>query len=192
PHRAFAPPETPATFNLAFQDVRFPARGGDVTIAGWYIPHPARRRAIVLVHGKDGNRYTEFQGRFVDFAAALRQRGFALLMIDMRGHGQSGDTHFSFGINERRDVEGAVDWLKVQGFQPGSIGVLGVSMGSASSIGAAADDPDIGALVEDCSYAAIYPIIQHEWGATSHLPDAFLPSTIAIGRLLFGTDLTAA
>ena len=35
PHRAFAPNETPATFNLAFQDVRFPARGGDVTIAGW-------------------------------------------------------------------------------------------------------------------------------------------------------------
>lgn len=191
PQRTFGA-ETPAAFHLTFSDVRFPARGGDVSIAGWFIPREASRKALVLVHGKDGNRSGEFGGKFVDFAAALHDRGFAVLMIDMRGHGQSGDAHFSFGLNERRDIEGAVDWLEQQGFQPGSIGVLGVSLGAASSIGAAADDPDIGALVADSSYAAVYPIIQHEWGTVSHLPDIFLPSTLLVGRLMLGADIAAS
>jgi pimeloyl-ACP methyl ester carboxylesterase len=182
---------TPAALNLAFDDVSFPARGGDVRIAGWFIPQQSSR-AIVLVHGKDSSRADEFQGHFVDLAAALHARGFAVLMIDMRGHGRSGDAHFSFGLDERRDVEGAVDWLKTQGFRPGSIGVLGVSMGAASSIGAVADDPDIGALVEDSSYAAIYPIIQEQWRGASGLPEFFLPSTLLIGQLLFGHDIIAA
>jgi alpha/beta superfamily hydrolase len=58
----------------------------------------------------------------------------------LRGHGQSADAPFTFGIYERRDVEGAIDWLKSQGFESGKIGVLGVSMGAASVIGAAAGD----------------------------------------------------
>jgi fermentation-respiration switch protein FrsA (DUF1100 family) len=65
-------------------------------------------------------------------------------------------------------------------------------MGAASSIGAAADNPDIHALVADCSYADIAPIIEQQWAATSGLPDFFLPSTILMGRLLLGYDLSAS
>jgi len=191
PRRSFGA-RTPAALSLAYSDASFPARGGDVAIAGWFIPQPGSHRAVVLVHGKDSSRAAEFAGHFVDLAAALHARGFAVLMIDMRGHGRSGDAHFSFGLNERRDVEGAVDWLKGQGFGPGSIGVLGVSMGAAASIGAAADDADIGALAEDCSYAAIEPIIQKEWRGASGLPELFLPATLLMGRLLFGYDIAAA
>ena len=183
---------TPAAFNLAYDDVRFPARADGVQIAGWFIPQPAGHQAIVLAHGKDSSRTDEFQGHFVDLAAALHAHGFAVLMIDLRGHGGSGAAHISFGLLERRDIEGAVDWLKSRGFAPGGIGVLGVSMGAASSIGAAAEDPDIGALVADCSYAAIDPIIQEQWRSASGLPDFFLPSTLLIGQLMFGYDISTA
>jgi fermentation-respiration switch protein FrsA (DUF1100 family) len=192
PRRQFSTTETPATFGLSYQDTRFPARGDDVSIAGWYIPRQGSDRAVILVHGKDSSRTQEFGGDFPDFAAALNQRGFSVLMIDMRGHGQSGDAHFSFGLNEQRDILGAVDWLESQGYRPGRIGLLGVSMGAASSILAAASDPAIGALVEDCGYAAIYPIIAQEWQQASGLPGFFLPSTITMGRLLYGYDLGAS
>ena len=177
---------TPAALGLAYDDVRFPSRADGIELAGWYIPDQGSRKAVVLVHGWNSNRSAEFQGRFVDFAAALHDRGLAVMMIDMRGHGASGDGHFSFGIRERYDVEGAVDWLERQGFRPGSIGVLGVSMGAATGIGAAADDPDIGALVEDCSFAEIYPLIEREWSNNTPLPKFFLPSTVLMGRLLLG------
>lgn len=178
--------QTPAAFSLAFRDVQFSSRGDAVPLAAWYIPRDGSRRAVVLVHGWNSSRTNEFQGRFPEFAAALQRRGFAVLMLDLRGHGASGDAHFSFGLTERRDVEGAVDWLKLQGFRPGSIGVLGVSMGAAAAIGAAADDADIGALVEDCSFAEIAPLIEREWSHTTPLPQFFLPSTVLMGQLLYG------
>jgi fermentation-respiration switch protein FrsA (DUF1100 family) len=174
------------------QDVVFPARGGDVRIAGWYLPQASTERAIILVHGRNSSRTSEFGGEFPEFAAALQQRGFAVLMIDLRGHGASGDAHQSFGLNERRDVLGALDWLLAQGFAPGRIGVLGVSMGGAAALGAAAETDAIGAVVSDSSYAAILPIIEEAWPAASGLPDAFLPVTLVMGEILLGYDLSAA
>ncbi len=148
--------------------------------------------ALLLVHGKDVSRATELGGNFVRLAAALNNSGFAVLMIDLRGHGQSGDAHLSFGIDERRDIAGAVDWLKGQGFQARRIGVLGISMGAATAIGAAAEDQDIGAVVADSGYAEIYPVIEQNWRAASGLPSFFLPSTRIMGRLLLGYDLASA
>jgi pimeloyl-ACP methyl ester carboxylesterase len=161
----------------------------------WFIPAAAdteRKQAIIFVHGKDGCRTCEFQGNALRFAAAMQQRGFAMLMIDLRGHGQSDDARFTFGIDERRDIEGAVDWLLAQGFQPGSIGLLGVSMGAASSIGAAADEPAIGALVSDSAYAEIYSIMEREFPRQSGLPGFFLPGVSFMTRFVAGQDLAAA
>jgi uncharacterized protein len=190
PRRANA--QTPAAYGLEYRDLSFPARGGDVMISGWLMPWPSKARAVVLVHGRNMSRSTEFDNRFVEFAAGLQRRGFSVLMIDLRGHGQSGEARLSFGINERRDVEGAVDWLRSQGYRAGSIGVLGVSMGAASGIGAAANDTDIGALVIDSSYAEIYPVMQKHWSGASGLPNLFLPSTVWAGRALLGYDVSAA
>lgn len=183
---------TPAAQGLAFEDVRFGAAGDGVEVAGWYIPRDGASHAVVLVHGKDSSRSSEFGGRFVELAAALHARGFAVLMIDMRGHGRSGDARFTFGLTERRDIIGAEDWLEAQGFRPGSVGVLGVSMGAAAAIGAAVDDQEIGALVADCSFADVFPLMQQHWTEASGLPDFFLPSTLFVGRFMVGEDLTRA
>lgn len=196
PQRHFSGDISPDTYHASYQAVRFLARGGDVEISAWYIPRAQSHQAVVLVHGKDASRTDEFDGRFVEFAAALGSamgpthgQGFAVLMIDLRGHGRSGNARMTFGPAEGRDIEGAVDWLKSQGFQPGSIGVLGVSMGAAAAIDAAAHDPDLGAVVEDSGYAAVYPLIQARWRKASHLPNFFLPVTLWMGRLLFGEDV---
>jgi pimeloyl-ACP methyl ester carboxylesterase len=184
--------DTPAGVGLSYENVRFPARGGDVSLAGWYVPSRAAQRALVLVHGKDSSRGVWVSEGWRALAPALHQRGFALLMIDMRGHGGSGDGRYSFGVNEQRDVQGAADWLKGQGFAPGRIGVLGLSMGAASSIMAAADDPDIGALVADSGYAEVMPLIESEWPGASGLPDAVLPGALLMSRLLLGADIADA
>lgn len=184
--------ETPAAVGLSYENVRFPARDDGLTIAGWYVPRQGARRALVLVHGKDNSRAKWVRDEWRPLVPALNGRGFAVLLIDLRGHGGSADARYSFGLNERRDVEGAVDWLRQQGFAAGQIGVLGVSMGAASGILAAADDPDIGALVADCSYAEILPVIEQEWRGASGLPDALLPGTLLVSRLLLGVNLADA
>ncbi len=192
PVRDFSLARTPAHLGLSYQNVSFPARADGLPIAAWYIPHEGSNRAVLLVHGRNCSRTSELGGALVDLAAALQRGGFNVLMIDLRGHGQSGDAHYSFGINERRDVEGAVDWLRGQGFGAGSIGVMGISLGAASAIGAAAEEPAIGAVAEDSGFAAFCPILQAQWGSASGLPDFFLPSALLMTRVLFGYDLCSA
>jgi pimeloyl-ACP methyl ester carboxylesterase len=185
----------PAQVGLQYQDVSFLSRGDRIRLTGWFIPADAEaqnRRVIILAHGIDGCRTCEFQGRALDFAAAMQRRGFSIFMLDLRGHGKSDDAHFTFGLDERRDIQGAVDWLQAQGFQPGKIGLLGMSMGAASSIGAAADEPAIGALVSDSAFADVYSIMQAEFPKQSGLPGFFLPATTFMTRFVIGQDLSNA
>jgi dipeptidyl aminopeptidase/acylaminoacyl peptidase len=196
PKRQFYP-QAAASLGLPYQDVRFPARGDGVEIAGWYVPSAGSTRAIIVVHGKDQSRATEFfdtfpTGRLTEMSAGLQAAGFAVLMIDLRGHGQSGDARYSFGLKERRDVMGAADWLRAQGFKSGSIGALGVSLGAAATVGAAAEDADIGAAVVDSGFAEWRPVMYANWASATGLPEAMIPSARLMSRLLFGYDVCDA
>lgn len=192
--------KTPGVLGATFEGVRFAAHGDDVEIAGWFIPSGGSRRAIVLVHGKDANRTRELDrdlgddvpGEFPDLAVGLGKRGFAVLMIDLRGHGQSGHARFGFGRTERLDVLGAVDWLVDRGFCPGRIGVLGISMGATAAIGAASEDDRIGALVADSSFAEASALVERHWTSETHLPRLFLPATKWLGKHWLGCDIDAA
>lgn len=190
PQRIFDP-KAVSVFNTPPKDVHFLASDG-VEIAGWFLPSKLNQKAIILVHGMNSSRTAEFGGHFPEFAAGLNREGFTVLMIDLRGHGQSGNTRFTFGITERRDVIAAVNWLKSRGYQPKSIGVLGVSMGASTAIGATAEDPDIRVLVIDSAYAEVYPVMQQNWSNVSRLPNIFLPSTMMFGSWLTGYDLTTS
>jgi len=56
------------------------------------------------VHGRDNSRTNGFCDQFVSFANQLHKAGFSVLMIDLRGHGQSADSRYTFGIKERQDI----------------------------------------------------------------------------------------
>ncbi|HXW01325.1 MAG TPA: alpha/beta fold hydrolase, partial [Anaerolineae bacterium] len=190
PKRIFEP-EKAAVFGIAPEEVKFPAADG-LEIAGWFIPAAASDKALILIHGRNVSRTQNFDGEFAEFGAAMQRRGFAVLTIDLRGHGQSADARCTFGLTERRDVIGAFNWLKQRGYQPNKIAILGVSLGAAAAVGAAADDPEIGVLVLDSGFAEIYPIMQQLWPSGSGLPGIFMPSTLLVGQWLTGYDLTSA
>lgn len=177
---------------IVYDNITFPARVDETPIAAWFLPNHSSTKAIIVVHGKGQCRTCEFSDQAIPFAISLRQQGFNVLMLDLRGHGESGKGIFTFGLRERRDVLGAVDWLRGRGFVAGSIGVLGVSMGAASSIGAAAEEPAIGALVADSSYAEFYPVVKAEFPRESNLPGWFLPPMLAFLRLMNGEDISCA
>jgi len=183
--------DTPATYGLAYQDVRFSARGDDTQIAAWYLPNNESTRAVILVHGRNASKQNAISGKIVEFGAALQEAGFAVLMIDLRGHGESAGDRYSFGVYERRDVLGAVDFLLTNGFKPGSIGVLGISMGGGAAIGAASEEPAIGVLVLESTFADLNPLIEEQWETESGMPKFVLPGVFLMNRLIYGYDLTA-
>lgn len=182
----------PTSYGFTAQDASFSARGGDMQLRGWLLPQAGATKAVVVVHGKDNSGGGLLEDGYGQLFTALNERGFAVLLLDLRGHGRSGDGRFSFGLNEQRDILGATDWLQTQGFTAGNIGVYGLSMGAASSILAVAQEPAVGALVADCSYGAILPIVEGEWTNISGLPQFFLPGTLLMARTVFGYDIAAS
>ena len=174
--------DNPSNYGMRYEDVNIPAREDGLNIAGWYIPADEsqaadKSSAIVMVHGWNASRTNAFNHHFLDLAQALHQAGFSILMIDLRGHGQSADSHFTFGRLERRDVLAAIDFLLDRGHQPGKIGLIGTSMGAASVIGAAAEDQAVGAVATDSLFAEIYPVVKGLWVKQSGLPMIFLYPT---------------
>jgi uncharacterized protein len=188
PQRRFDPEIHPGTFGGSYRDVTLATDDG-LALAAWHLPVPGSDAGVVLVHGHEASRSWEFGGRFPELAATLQANGYHVVMVDLRGHGASEGERFSFGRLERLDVRAAVDLLVREGVPPGGVGVLGVSMCAASVIGAAADDPRIGALWADAGYADILPVLEARWPAASGLPMAFLHGTRLAHRLRFGFDL---
>jgi uncharacterized protein len=188
PQRRFDAALHPGTFGASHRDVTLTTRDG-IELAAWHLPVPGSDAAVVMVHGHEASRTWEFGRRFPELAATLQANGYHVVMLDLRGHGASGGERFSFGHLERLDVMAAVDLLVAEGVPPGSVGVLGVSMGAASVIGAAADDPRVGALWADSGYADVLPVLEARWPAASGLPMVFLYGTRLAHRLRHGFDL---
>jgi uncharacterized protein len=149
------PSQTPATVGLEFEEVTF--RSADdraMRLGGWWIPRDDSRRVLILVHGRYGNRAS-----YLSLARPFWERGFNLLLIDLRGHGQSATTPCSYGLREQWDVVGAVAFARSRGFEGPSIGVMGWSLGGVSALMALEHSPDIGALVSDSAYANADPLL---------------------------------
>jgi uncharacterized protein len=130
---------------------------GDVGIAGWYVPAasglPADGPTVVLVHGWSANK-SELLDR-----AAMLHGSYNLLLLDLRNHGQSGEAPTTQGVREAADLRAMLDWLETTK-GPQRIAVLGVSMGGATVLNAAAGDERIDAVIVESTHAAIANAIQ--------------------------------
>ncbi len=181
-----------AALTIEREDVTVSARDG-LKLAGWFFPEARSTRALVMVHGRNGCRSCEFDGNFPNLALQLHAAGYNILMIDLRGHGQSEGTHLTFGEEERWDVLGAVDWLHARGFT--QIGVLGVSLGAASTV-RAASEPDGGqairAMVLDSCFADFDQLLEHGFTRETGYPTWVLPGGLLMTRLLLHVNLENA
>lgn len=103
--------------------------------------------SVILLHGHGGNKDT-----LLPLAHMLHPQ-FNILMLDLRGHGESEGRRTTIGYEERLDVHAAVDLLVERGLGP--VGIFGMSMGAATAILAAAEDERIVAIVADSPYGRL-------------------------------------
>lgn len=184
---------TPRDAGLAYEDVRFHARGDDVRLAAWYLGARQPRGAVVLVHGRGASKGNELTVQAMALVRRLLDAELSVLMLDLRGHGDSDAARLTYGCNERLDVLGAVDWLIERGYRPGTIGVLGASMGGSAAIAAAAEEPAIGAVVSDSAFADFAAVLRHNFPRVmrTRLALALLPGALWWVRRWTGAALQA-
>ena len=180
----------PAAYGLQFEEVEFSPRKGDLTLNGWFIPGGGAGPTLVFVHGigsmRTGDNATELAARMVE-------KGFGVLMFDLRAHGSSEGDRISGGFHELYDVLGAFDFLVDRGVEPDRIGVWSVSMGAGTSALALAEETAIRALVLDSTYASASELIAQETARKTVFPKwivpIFVPGAGLAADLLFGIDL---
>jgi pimeloyl-ACP methyl ester carboxylesterase len=172
--------DTPAAEGAQFEDVSFTSADGN-RLSGWYLPASTPRAVqIVMTHGLFRSRY-EMLGRGV----ALWRAGYGVLLYDLRRHGRSAAEFSTVGYDERHDVAAAVRFVRARA--PGQpIALLGVSMGAAATLLAAADaaaEPDIIAVVAESSFLSFADTVRH------HVALIRLPRGLSLPAFPFATLL---
>lgn len=188
--RRISPPRPPSESAHDVSRVAFRSRHDALQLVAWYHRAPDSTCAVIFVHGRDGCRGDELRNPTFRLAQRFVAQGISVLMLDLRGHGESDHARLTFGHHERYDVLGAVDFLLGRGYQPTRIGVLGASMGGASAIAAAAEEPAIGALVSDSAFADLDAVLRMQFTRLTRLPGCCLNGALFIARLLTGVHLT--
>jgi pimeloyl-ACP methyl ester carboxylesterase len=144
---------TPASFDLAFEEVAFASSDGE-QIRGWWIPADRSAGTVVMVHGLNRSRIEMV--RRVPF---VHRRAWNALLIDLRHHGASGGRATTFGAREKEDVKAAATFARER--SPGPIVLWGVSLGGASVVLAAAEQPEVAAVICDSSYRSLADTVRH-------------------------------
>ncbi|MBL8062149.1 MAG: alpha/beta hydrolase [Anaerolineales bacterium] len=135
---------------IPFKKVKLTTRDG-LELSAWYTP-PKAGVVILVAHGYNDNRPENMY-------AMLAQHGYGVLAWDFRAHGDSEGEISTFGYNERMDVEAALDFaLAQEGVE--HVGAWGGSMGGATIILAAAERPEIEAVVADSAYPSLEDVLR--------------------------------
>ncbi|HEY3267251.1 MAG TPA: alpha/beta hydrolase [Armatimonadota bacterium] len=153
----FAIRKTPADDGLRFDTIRFPSRDG-TPLAGWWVAAADARATIILCHGYPSNR-----SDVRPLIPFLHAAGYNVLAFDFRRLGESGGRVCTIGLNEPKDLLGAVDEAAHRSGRP--IGALGMSMGAAVALMSAAEEPRIRAVVADSAYASLDRMCRRRWSA---------------------------
>jgi dipeptidyl aminopeptidase/acylaminoacyl peptidase len=165
-----APPRFPYWRNPAdafiyYRSVTLTTADG-VNLSAWYVPATdegtaADHPTIILAHG-----LLDRKGTMLHLVPWLHEVGYHVMMFDFRGHGASDKRPTTIGREEALDIQAALDWLEAEGVA-GSVGGVGMSLGAAALVNAAAQDSRLDALVLDSLFA--------DWSDTDFARDYRLP-----------------
>jgi hypothetical protein len=137
-HKPRQEPE-PVDLGRPHEDVSLTTRDG-LELAGWYVPS-TNGAAVIAFPGRRGP---------VPHARMLVRRGYGVLLLDMRGNGESEGASNAFGWGSGQDLDAALGYLTARPeVRPGAIGGLGLSVGGEQLLEAAARDARLAAVVSE-------------------------------------------
>jgi alpha-beta hydrolase superfamily lysophospholipase len=157
--------KTPISYHLNFQWVDFPSTDG-IPLKGWYIPAQGPGHGtIVYCHGLNRTRV-----EMLPDAVFAHSLGYNGLLFDLRHQGMSGGKVTTLGYKERWDVEGAVRFALEREKAARPVILWGVSMGASAALLAAAESPDVAAVISDSSFDSLMNTVRHHLKLFLHLP----------------------
>lgn len=135
--------------NQSVQAVSFKSTD-DVIISAWFVPSKiSNDTAVIVLSGIRGNRLSA-----VYHAEFYLQKGYSVLLPDLRATGKSKGKYVTLGWQERHDLLAACDFLEQKKYQ--HIAAHGMSLGAATIIYSFQEKTDYAFVVLESSYDNIY------------------------------------
>ena len=148
---------TPSSLGLYYKRMKLVTVDEQV-LSAWYVPPlslvemaldpaSASRKwpAVVLCHGIGAT-----QEQYLPLAERLHRMGFAVLLVDMRGQGESEAAGVTYGLREQLDVLAGVQYLReLPNIDGSKVCVVGRDIGAIAVLQAASQDSTIAAVVAD-------------------------------------------
>ena len=179
---------SPASVGLNYEDSAFRSRGDGTLLKGWFLP-AASNIVIVIVHGGYENRVDKVVDT-LNLARDLVDRGYNILLFDLRGRGESSGKGRVLS-NIDRDIGGAVDYLQSRGYATDEIVLTGYCSGAAA-VCIFGSQERVGALVLDGCFASVQTMMDRQ-AAQRNIPlfllDFFWPGVFQAGKIIYGFEL---
>lgn len=153
--------------SMPFDNITFTSQG--LSIQGWFVPaSPDSKRSlepisskpplVIIVHGWGSNRTRVL--RYID---PLYNEGYALLLFDARGHGDSDPYPTPSGIMFRDDVRAALDYAQTRNdIDLNKIAIFSYSLGAFGSTLAMDQESRIKVMVTDSMPIRMETMIKSE------------------------------
>ena len=179
-----------------YETVHFTPRGEDFKLEGWFIT-PQNKKSVytlIFVHGIATNRISN--KHTLATAYDFVKKGMNVLMFDLRTQGNSEGDFASASYFEKFDVLGAFDYLvQTRKIPKEEVGLLGFSMGGATSVLATSIEPQIGALAVDSPFSDARKLIAQETAKATGIPysfaELFVPMVRILAKSLYKIDVDA-
>ncbi len=173
---------SPSEQGISYEDVTYTSEDG-LTLPAWFMPNSSESKTILLVHGRGASRHEGMR-----YAKSLIAAGYNVMAIDMRHPRQGQGIISTMSFYERNDVIGAVNYIKTR-MPKTDVGVMGFSMGAATSIIAMAVDDRIKTGIFNSGFANASDVLAENANRMYGLPYyPLMPAVMALMSLRSGAD----
>ncbi len=100
------------------------------------------KATLLILHGYQDNKEA-----MMHWALFLAQKGYRVVLVDLRGHGRSTGQWIGYGAFEAEDLVQVLDFLEGRHLIAGPLGVLGCSYGASVGLQLAGKDKRVRAVV---------------------------------------------
>jgi esterase/lipase len=137
----------PQTQSTNMEKINFTTSDGWKIVANYY---PSPGDAVILLH-----KFSSDKSEYLSFANELNQKGYAVLALDFRGHGESifkngqkvswqSFSNLDF-VDMTKDVAAAREWLTNKGYD--SFAIVGASIGANTALNYGVTDAAVKTIV---------------------------------------------
>jgi uncharacterized protein len=164
------------------------AADGVVLKAWWIMPAAWNKQVVVACHGVADSGF----GAMGD-ALLFARSGYAVLVPDSRGHGESGGL-ITYGVYEADDMLHWLSWVRTQ--QPQNVYGFGESLGGAIVLASLGRGARFRAVIAESSYAYFEQVARERVVKYGKVPNwlayVFVKEALCYVRFRYDVDLTTA